>query len=63
VKTGPVRVFSQDESRFGLLTVRRRRLTAWGVQPVGVVPHGFEWFYGSGALAPTTGEPFFLELP
>ena len=35
VNTRPVRVFSQDESRFGLLTIRRRRLTAHGVQPVG----------------------------
>jgi transposase len=56
-------VFSQDESRFGLLTVRRRRLTAYGVQPVGVVPHVFEWFYVYGAVEPTTGERFFLELP
>jgi transposase len=59
----PIRVFSQDESRFGLLTVRRRRLTAHGVQPVGVVQHTFEWFYVYGAVAPTTGERFFLELP
>jgi transposase len=58
-----VRVFSQDESRFGLLTVRRRRLTASGVQPVGPVQHIFEWFYVYGAVAPTTGERFFLELP
>jgi transposase len=58
-----VRVFSQDESRFGLLTVRRRRLTAWGVQPRGPVQHIFEWFYVYGAVAPTTGERFFLELP
>jgi transposase len=58
-----VRVFSQDESRFGLLTVRRRRLTACGVQPVGVVQHVFEWFYVYGAAEPTTGERFFLELP
>jgi len=58
-----VRVFSQDESRFGLLTVRRRRLTAAGVQPVGSVQHVFEWFYVYGAVAPTTGERFFLELP
>lgn len=41
----PIRVFSQDESRCGLLTVRRRRLTARGVQPVGAVQHTFEWFY------------------
>jgi transposase len=32
--TRPVKVFSQDESRFGLLTVRRRRLTARGVPPL-----------------------------
>jgi transposase len=61
--TRPVRVFSQDESRVGLLTVRRRRLTASGVQPVGSVQHVFEWFYVYGAVAPTTGERFFLELP
>lgn len=59
----PVRVFSQDESRFGLLTVRRRRLTAWGVQPGGLIQHVFAWFYVYGAVAPTTGERFFLELP
>jgi transposase len=58
-----VRVFSQDESRFGWLTVRRRRLTACGVQPLGPVQHIFEWFSVYGAVAPTTGERFFLELP
>ena len=58
-----MRVFSQDESRFGLLTIRRRRLTARGVQPVGTIQHVFQWFYVYGAVAPTTGEHFFLELP
>jgi transposase len=61
--TRPVRVFSQDDSRFGLLTIRRRRLTARGVQPVGPVQHVFEWFSVYGAVEPTTGERFFLELP
>jgi transposase len=61
--TRPVRVFSQDESRFGLLTVRRRRLTAHGVQPIGSIQHIFEWCYVYGAVEPTTGERFFLELP
>lgn len=56
-------MFSQDESRFGLLTVRRRRLAAQGVQPIGAVQHVFEWFYVYSAVAPTTGERFFLELP
>jgi transposase len=56
-------VFSQDESRLGLLTVRRRRRTACGVQPIGAVQHVFEWFDVYGAVAPTTGERFCLELP
>jgi transposase len=47
----------------GLLTVRRRRLTARGVQPVGSVQDIFEWCYVYGAVASTTGERFFLELP
>ena len=56
-------MFSQDESRFGLLTIRRRRLTARGVQPVGAVQHVFAGFYVYGAVEPTTGDRFFLELP
>ena len=61
--TRPVRVFSQDDSRFGLLTVRHRRLTARGVQPIGAVQHVFAWFYVYGAVEPTTGDRCFLELP
>jgi transposase len=30
---------------------------------VGPIQHVFEWFYIYGAVAPTTGERFFLELP
>ena len=59
--TRPVRVCSQDESRFGLLTIRRRRLTARGVPPVGSVQHVFEGGYVYGAGEPTTGARFFLE--
>ena len=59
----PIKVFAQDESRFGLLTVRRRRLTARGVQPVGLVQHAFQSFYLYGAVAPTTGDNFFMEMP
>ena len=33
------------------------------MQPVGVVQHVFAWFYVYGAVAPTTGERCFLELP
>ena len=56
-------MFAQDESRFGLLTIRRRRLTARGVQPIGRIQHTFQSFYMYGAVAPTTGEHFFLGLP
>jgi putative transposase len=61
--TRPIRVCSPDESRFGPLTIRRRGLTARGVPPVGRVHHVFEWCAGDGAVEPTTGERFFLELP
>jgi hypothetical protein len=61
--TRPVKVFSQDASRCRLLTVRRCRVTARGVQPIGTIQHVFDWFYVYGAVAPTTGQSFFFELP
>jgi putative transposase len=33
------------------------------VQPIGSVQHTFEWFSVYGAVEPTTGDRFFLELP
>ena len=33
------------------------------MQPVGAVQHVFEWWYVYGAVEPTTGDRFFLELP
>ena len=41
----------------------RRRITASGVQPVVTVTHKFDNFYLCGAVEPTTGDSFFLELP
>jgi transposase len=61
--TGPIKVFAQDETRLGLLPVVRRRITACGVQPVATVTHQFDHFYLYGAVEPTTGAHFFLELP
>jgi hypothetical protein len=58
-----VRIFCQDESRFGLLPIQRRRLTSTGVKPLGTVPSRVENFYGYGAVEPTTGESCFLERP
>ena len=59
----PVKVFAQDETRLGLLPVVRRRVTACGVQPVATVTYQFDNFYLYGAVEPTTGASFFLELP
>jgi DDE superfamily endonuclease len=59
----PVKVFAQDETRLGLLSILRRRITACGIQPVATVSQRFENFYLFGAVEPTTGDSFFLELP
>jgi transposase len=45
------------------LPIQRRRITLTGVKPLGLVEYGFETFYLYGAVEPTTGESFFLELP
>jgi transposase len=58
-----VRIFCQDESRFGLLPIQRRQITLTGVKPQGLVQYSFENFYVYGAVEPTTGASFFLELP
>ena len=59
----PAKVFAQDETRLGLQPVLRRRITARGVQPVATVWPRFDNFYLVGAVEPTTGDRFFLELP
>jgi transposase len=58
-----MRLFSQDESRFGLLPITRRRITLSGVKPISPVQFQFESYYLYGAAEPRTGESFFLELP
>lgn len=58
-----VRLWSQDENRFGLQTIQRRRLTLLGVKPVCSFEQAFENFWLCGAVGPNTGEGFVLELP
>ena len=58
-----VRLFCQDESRFGILPVVQTRITACGVKPVATVDYRYDWFYLYGAVEPRTGERFFLQLP
>jgi len=57
----PVKVFSQDESRFGLITIQRRRITLRGVKPVGSFQQVFKNFYLYGAVEVATGASFFWQ--
>ncbi|MBW3623226.1 MAG: IS630 family transposase [Armatimonadetes bacterium] len=57
----PIRLWSPDESRFGLITVQRRRITRKGVKPIGAFQQKFESFYLYGAVEPATGESYFQE--
>lgn len=52
-----------DETRLGLQTVRQRRITARGIKPVGTYQHAFTNFYLYGAIAPRTGDAYFLGVP
>ena len=58
-----VNIYFQDESRFGLLTVQRRVLTAKGIKPLIPYQHKFKNFYLFGAFSPITGAQFTIELP
>jgi putative transposase len=58
-----VRVFCQDESRLGLHLPIHRRPTGYGVKPVQVVEPLYESYWLYAAVAPTTGEAFWWELP
>ncbi len=59
----PVNVWAFDASRFGVQTIRRRRITARGTKPRGRFQYRFENFYLYGTVAPQTGDAFFLGLP
>jgi len=50
-----------DESRLGLKTITRRRLTRRGVKPLGQVQWAFKAYYLYGWVEPLTGESVFLE--
>lgn len=58
-----MRLYVMDESRFGLLSIPRRCLTARGVKPIVPYQHRFKNFYLFGAYAPGNGDHFTLEMP
>ena len=57
-----VRVFSQDETRYGLLPIVSRCITLPGIKPIATIDPRYESVYLYGAVEPLTGERFFLEL-
>ena len=59
----PLRLWSQDERRWGLITVRRRRITVRGVKPVGRIQHQDDTCWCFGCVAPATGEHHVQLLP
>jgi DDE superfamily endonuclease len=58
----PVRYWCQDETRLGLKTIQRRKITAPGVKPIGQVQWQREATYLYGIVDPLSGEPFFYEF-
>lgn len=51
-----------DETRIGLKTIERKRITACGVKPIGKVQWNFKAYYLYGAVSPESGESFWLEF-
>ena len=58
-----VKLFTQDESRIGLMSPMRRRITAKGIKPIQTVDFRFENYYLYGAVEPISGDRFILEMP
>ena len=56
-----IRYWTQDESRFGLNTITRRRITLKKVKPLVKVQWLFKAFYLYGAVEPLTGECMIQE--
>ncbi len=61
--TNPIKVWAGDESRFGLQPIRRRRITARCVEPIGRYQHRFENFYLYGLVAPPVEKASSLGFP
>ena len=55
----PVRIWCQDESRFGLITNQARRITLKGVKPLGKKQWKRGKFYIYGVVEPATGEQYY----
>jgi transposase len=57
-----LKYWCQDETRIGLKTIERKKITARGVKPIGLVQWNFKAYYLYGAVTPQTVESFWLEF-
>lgn len=58
----PLKIFSYDESRFGLITSLGRRITLPGVCPTARIQRVYENYYIYGAVGISDGESLFFEF-
>jgi transposase len=58
-----VQLWSEDEARFGLQPIMRRRWAKVGKRPLAETNPCYEWTWSYGAVEMATGESFFLILP
>ncbi|MEG4634792.1 hypothetical protein QUB56_35525, partial [Microcoleus sp. AR_TQ3_B6] len=54
-----LKYWCQYQTRIGLKTLERKKITARGVKPTGKVQWNFKAYYLYGAIAPQTGESFW----
>lgn len=57
-----VRYWCQDETRLGLKTVTRRKITLPGIKPIGIEQWQRDNYYLYGIVEPKTGDSFFYEF-
>lgn len=58
----PVRYWCQDETRLGLKTITRRKITLCAVKPIGIQQWRRDNYYLYGIVEPKTGDSFFYEF-
>jgi transposase len=58
-----VQLWMEDEARFGLQPIIRKRWAKIGQRPIVETNPKYDWTWSYGAVEPETGESFFLILP
>lgn len=60
--TATVRFCCGDETRIGLKTISKRKITAIGVKPIGMHQRKFQATYLDGIVESLSGEHFFWDF-